>query len=195
MKESTYRHDYNRAQAQDDLRLPMNQGRGYDNYRQDGPYTDRNYDRRDDRNGPLDRGYDRRPDDRNGPYTDRGDYNRRGTEDPYIDKRHERRDERNSYQERPQRNDPPRQTFDDPQMYDDTRYGHNRTTQKDYGDFPSNPRNPRDRPHAYRGEVDKEIDAFHNKQKETPDEQQKLQTDGQYIDDIYLRPEEKQVRG
>ncbi|CAG2256458.1 EIF4B [Mytilus edulis] len=179
MKESTYRHDFGAAKdsnftrpfpqtyynteemnqrlyqprprrARDDSRIPMDQGRGYNDHRQEGPYTDRGgyydrryqddhhyndgaytdrprYDRRDDMNGPSDRGYDRRPDDRDrGAYTDRGGYERRDLNGP-------------------------------------DRYG-NRTTQKDYGDFSQRTRGQMDKvTKPYRGEIDKEMDSFHNK--------------------------------
>ncbi|XP_071173719.1 uncharacterized protein [Mytilus edulis] len=245
MKESTYRHDFGAAKdsnftrpfpqtyynteemnqrlyqprprrARDDTRIPMDQGRGYNDHRQEGPYTDRGgyydrryqedhhyndgaytdrprYDRRDDMNGPSDRGYDRRPDDRDrGAYTDRGGYERRDMNGP--DRRFERPPERDVSPDRRRFNDQP-SSYNDAQLQD--KYG-NRTTQKDYGDFSQRTRGQMDKPKPYRGEIDKEMDSFHNKtprdieQPETPDVPR--DKDGRYIDDIYLRPEEKQVR-
>ncbi|XP_063418936.1 uncharacterized protein LOC134701723 isoform X10 [Mytilus trossulus] len=210
MKESTYRHDFGAAKnsdftrpfpqtyynteemnqrlyqprprrARDDSRIPMDQGRGYNDPRQEGPYTDRGgyydrryqddhhyndgaytdrprYDRRDDMNGPSDRGYDRRPDDRErGAYTDRGGYERRDMNGP--DRRFERPPERDVSPDRRRFNDQP-SSYNDAQLQD--KYG-NRTTQKDYGDFSQRTRGQMDKPKPYRGEIDKEMDSFHNK--------------------------------
>ncbi|XP_071173715.1 uncharacterized protein [Mytilus edulis] len=175
MKESTYRHDFGAAKARDDTRIPMDQGRGYNDHRQEGPYTDRGgyydrryqedhhyndgaytdrprYDRRDDMNGPSDRGYDRRPDDRDrGAYTDRGGYERRDMNGP--DRRFERPPERDVSPDRRRFNDQP-SSYNDAQLQD--KYG-NRTTQKDYGDFSQRTRGQMDKPKPYRGEIDKEV--------------------------------------
>ncbi|XP_071173718.1 uncharacterized protein [Mytilus edulis] len=152
MKESTYRHDFGAAKARDDTRIPMDQGRGYNDHRQEGPYTDRRYDRRDDMNGPSDRGYDRRPDDRDrGAYTDRGGYERRDMNGP--DRRFERPPERDVSPDRRRFNDQP-SSYNDAQLQD--KYG-NRTTQKDYGDFSQRTRGQMDKPKPYRGEIDKEV--------------------------------------